>query len=127
MNVHVLKTRQRSDVGANVATFPRVFKIILANVVTLRENIATFPRVFKINLANVVTLKENVVTFPSVDKPMSRRSREVFFQHRDVEGQCRDVEDQRCDVPKSLKIGFLPKFSKLEKTPLMNFHTFPSP
>ena len=32
MYFHVLKTGQRRDVRTNVATFPRVFKIILANV-----------------------------------------------------------------------------------------------
>ena len=62
--------------------------------------------------SNVTTLGYNVVTLQRVDF--------IHFY------PCRVIERQRRDVLESLKIGFWKKISKLEKTPSMKFHTFPS-
>ena len=93
MNFHVLKIGQRRDIRANVTTFPRVFKIILANdepflrvyfptsrlwvptrnvpkrlnskVASLGSNITTFSRVSNYVLEkNILSIENSLIEVP---------------------------------------------------------------
>ena len=129
MNIHVHKTRQRSDVRVIIATFSSIVESHLSQCRDVEANVATFQSVEV----------SNVATFPRAAQSGFCQRRDVtesrsfqFFLNVTTLGR-RDVVTLRTNVT-SLQRGlahlffsFSNKICNLKCTSLMKFHSLSNP